>query len=119
MLFTKRRNASFGSFFKALDFYFLTGFGGINYSIRPNEARETHGLDDKGFAAVIPVGFGSSIVFTPDVNFGIELAGRYTSVSYTHLRAHETVLDLVCRLLLEKKKQQKTTHTHHKSKQER
>ena len=23
-------------------------------------------------------------------------------VSYTHLRAHETVLDLVCRLLLEK-----------------
>ena len=32
-------------------------------------------------------------------------------VSYTHLRAHETVLDLVCRLLLEKKNQytRKTT----------
>ena len=29
-------------------------------------------------------------------------------VSYTHLRAHETVLDIVCRLLLEKKKQIKT-----------
>ena len=28
----------------------------------------------------------------------------YGAVSYTHLRAHETVLDLVCRLLLEKKK---------------
>jgi len=28
-------------------------------------------------------------------------------VSYTHLRAHETVLDLVCRLLLEKKKKPK------------
>ena len=27
------------------------------------------------------------------------------SVSYTHLRAHETVLDLVCRLLLETKQQ--------------
>ena len=27
----------------------------------------------------------------------------YRPVSYTHLRAHETVLDLVCRLLLEKK----------------
>ena len=26
-------------------------------------------------------------------------------VSYTHLRAHETVLDLVCRLLLENKKE--------------
>ena len=31
------------------------------------------------------------------------------AVSYTHLRAHETVLDLVCRLLLEKKKPQQTT----------
>ena len=29
---------------------------------------------------------------------------KLKSVSYTHLRAHETVLDLVCRLLLEKKK---------------
>ena len=27
----------------------------------------------------------------------------HDAVSYTHLRAHETVLDLVCRLLLEKK----------------
>ena len=30
--------------------------------------------------------------------------GWLLTVSYTHLRAHETVLDLVCRLLLEKKK---------------
>ena len=30
--------------------------------------------------------------------------GAVEPVSYTHLRAHETVLDLVCRLLLEKKK---------------
>ena len=34
---------------------------------------------------------------------------RITAVSYTHLRAHETVLDIVCRLLLEKKK----THRYH------
>ena len=37
----------------------------------------------------------------------IKLSGRVaydlSAVSYTHLRAHETVLDLVCRLLLEKK----------------
>ena len=33
---------------------------------------------------------------------------RLRPVSYTHLRAHETVLDLVCRLLLEKKKQANT-----------
>ena len=30
------------------------------------------------------------------------------TVSYTHLRAHETVLDLVCRLLLEKKQNTST-----------
>ena len=34
-------------------------------------------------------------------------------VSYTHLRAHETVLDLVCRLLLEK--QTKKTKQHRTS----
>src|SRR5665811_1025438 len=34
-----------------------------------------------------------------------EYAAGLVAVSYTHLRAHETVLDLVCRLLLEKKKQ--------------
>ena len=33
------------------------------------------------------------------------------AVSYTHLRAHETVLDLVCRLLLEKKKRNQTSNT--------
>ena len=33
------------------------------------------------------------------------------AVSYTHLRAHETVLDLVCRLLLEKKKTTKVRTT--------
>ena len=33
---------------------------------------------------------------------------NFISVSYTHLRAHETVLDLVCRLLLEKKQKYDT-----------
>ena len=37
----------------------------------------------------------------------LEVPVGLKSVSYTHLRAHETVLDLVCRLLLEKKQ---TTH---------
>ena len=36
---------------------------------------------------------------------------QQTAVSYTHLRAHETVLDLVCRLLLEKKQQNSLKQT--------
>ena len=42
-----------------------------------------------------------------DVAIGVE------SVSYTHLRAHETVLDLVCRLLLENKNNKKKKKTKH------
>src|SRR5664280_1329922 len=34
----------------------------------------------------------------------LRILQRAKTVSYTHLRAHETVLDIVCRLLLEKKK---------------
>src|SRR5450756_919249 len=43
----------------------------------------------------------------PTLTFRSECAcffGTYWPVSYTHLRAHETRHDLVCRLLLEKKK---------------
>ena len=36
---------------------------------------------------------------------------KLQTVSYTHLRAHETGRNLVCRLLLEKKKKTKTKHT--------
>ena len=38
----------------------------------------------------------------------VQVQAGVGAVSYTHLRAHETVLDLVCRLLLEKKKKKKT-----------
>src|SRR5665811_942324 len=39
----------------------------------------------------------------PRTCYGADKTGHYLlPVSYTHLRAHETVLDLVCRLLLEK-----------------
>jgi hypothetical protein len=77
-LFTKRRSSTLSSFFKALDFYFLTGVGGISYKILPNEALAATNPVTKGFSAVVPVGLGSTLVFTPDVNFGIELSGRYS-----------------------------------------
>ena len=54
--------------------------------------------------------FGFFILLAATLNFGFFI-GDLTdpslhsvyAVSYTHLRAHETVLDLVCRLLLAKK----------------
>ena len=49
---------------------------------------------------------------TPTLANTPEVVAGGTPVSYTHLRAHETVLDLVCRLLLEKNtKKTKTLHT--------
>ena len=43
---------------------------------------------------------------TPFGIFCEEQMVGYVTVSYTHLRAHETGRNLVCRLLLEKKKKQ-------------
>ena len=47
---------------------------------------------------------GMNEVVTDELNGFIVKVRNPEAVSYTHLRAHETVLDLVCRLLLEKKK---------------
>src|SRR5450756_2970587 len=41
------------------------------------------------------------------------------TVSYTHLRAHETRHDLVCRLLLEKKKKKKKKNQKNQTKQKK
>src|SRR5665648_1204733 len=55
-----------------------------------------------------PVFFGSALY-----NFGVkELLDTFVPVSYTHLRAHETRHDLVCRLLLEQKKNTRHTITY-------
>ena len=45
----------------------------------------------------------------PEALAGADQAGEAGAVSYTHLRAHETGLDIVWRLLLEKKKKTKKT----------
>ena len=50
---------------------------------------------------VIAILLGVALIAFEIFNFDTT---QYAPVSYTHLRAHETVLDLVCRLLLEKKK---------------
>src|SRR5664280_1405784 len=55
--------------------------------------------DGLAFLAVIGL-----LTLNPMVVDALSEARGYGTVSYTHLRAHETVLDLVCRLLLEKKK---------------
>src|SRR5450756_3001420 len=63
-------------------------------------------------AGVAVLGFGLPIVsfelmdraVFPERTLFVLCGGPFGPVSYTHLRAHETRHDLVCRLLLEKKK---------------
>lgn len=80
-LFGKGRKSGIGGLLKSLDFYVFTGIGGLAYSGNPNDklkAKQT--LDDiksAGFTAVIPVGVGTTLVYSPDFNFGVELGGRY------------------------------------------
>src|SRR5664280_158815 len=64
--------------------------------------RQSYGKRKRAPTGLFPVGALSRCM-----SGGVLLSHTVTSavpVSYTHLRAHETVLDLVCRLLLEKKK---------------
>ena len=44
-----------------------------------------------------------SAIIAEAKSLGVPEATLNDPVSYTHLRAHETVLDLVCRLLLDTK----------------
>ena len=89
----------------------------------PGSVGSTAGGGTRGLFGIIPdaeavSGFGVNVATEVDGLSGEDPYAAVirtidqiavTAVSYTHLRAHETVLDLVCRLLLEKK----THHTRH------
>ncbi len=66
----------------SLDFYAFTGIGGLAYSVKGNENLVNAGMVTGGFSAVIPVGIGATLVYNPNINFGLELGGRYTFTDY-------------------------------------
>jgi len=63
----------------SLDFYTFTGAGAMVYSVKGNDALVNNpgGFDDGGFTVVIPVGLGSTLIYSPNMNFGVEFGGRY------------------------------------------
>ena len=72
----------------------------FNQTVEKNSS-DPQALSDKAFTLAGMGRYSESIEALDRV---IELTSNPTPVSYTHLRAHETVLDLVCRLLRAKKK---------------
>jgi hypothetical protein len=77
-LFTKGDQPNLNGLLKSLDFYVFSGIGGCGYSVKGNAALEKHGYNPGGFTAVIPVGLGSTLIYSPNFNFGVELSYRYT-----------------------------------------
>jgi hypothetical protein len=69
-------------FFRSVDVYALTGFGGAGFIVNPNDALEARGLPTSGFTAIIPLGLGAKLTFDPNILFGIELTGRYAFSDY-------------------------------------
>src|SRR5665811_411992 len=64
----------------------------VNRKLLPKEYRYQN-WNNAAVKSTLKISSDSILIYG---NIGIWL----TAVSYTHLRAHETVLDLVCRLLL-------------------
>jgi len=81
-IFSKGRRAPFSEILQSIDVYALTGIGGLSYSVKGNENLNNYGIVDGGFTAVIPLGVGANLLAFPDLNFGIELCGRYAFSDY-------------------------------------
>lgn len=68
--------------FRSLDFYAFTGFGGLSYKVKGNNALIAQGYQNSGFTGVVPAGLGTTLIFSPNVNFGLEIGGRYAFTDY-------------------------------------
>lgn len=76
-LFNEGRGRKVSRLLKSLDCYIFTGVGGLSYKVTPNARLLHHGLDPKGFTAIVPLGIGATMTIFPSFSFGIELGGRY------------------------------------------
>jgi len=81
-LFVRRKENFIRHLLTSLDFYAFAGIGGAAYSVKVNDALEARGMKTGGFAAVIPAGLGTSLIYSPNINFGIEVGGRYAFTDY-------------------------------------
>ncbi len=79
-LFLKGKNL--WAMLTSLDFYGFAGFGAVSYSVKGNEDLINHGLVTSGFDPVLPLGIGATLIYNPNINFGLELGGRHAFTDY-------------------------------------
>ena len=81
-LFSSGQRGAMGGLLGSLDVYAFAGFGGLVYRVTPNDslrAKEVRmGIKPSGVTAVIPAGIGASVVYSPNISFGVEFGGRYS-----------------------------------------
>jgi hypothetical protein len=81
-LFLKSRGSFLGTLLGSFDFYGFAGVGGVSFNVKGNDALIERGLPTSGFNLVIPGGIGATLVYSPNLNFGAELGGRYAFTDY-------------------------------------
>ena len=47
-----------------------------------NDYLNSKNQKSSGFTGVVPAGIGATLIYTPNLNFGVELGGRYTLTDY-------------------------------------
>jgi hypothetical protein len=82
------KGKSLWTMLSSLDFYAFAGVGAAGYSVKLNDALIERGITepgstaDHGFKLVVPGGIGATLVFNPNLNFGLEFAGRWADTDY-------------------------------------
>ena len=82
------RGKSLWALLSSLDFYCFAGVGGASFSVNPNDALIQRGITepgstaDHGFSLVVPGGIGATLIYNPNINFGVELGGRWANTDY-------------------------------------
>ncbi|HLP72695.1 MAG TPA: hypothetical protein VK155_07330 [Bacteroidales bacterium] len=72
----------FRSIMSSIDVYTFTGFGGAAYSVNSNDLLQNKNLKKSGFTPVIPIGVGANLIYSADLDFGVEVGGRYSFSDY-------------------------------------
>ncbi|MCU0460808.1 MAG: hypothetical protein MUF36_02145 [Bacteroidales bacterium] len=81
-LFIRRKESFIFHLLKSLDFYAFGGIGGAAFWVNGNDELVSHGMKSSGFTPVIPAGLGATLIYSPNLNFGVEVGGRYTFTDY-------------------------------------
>lgn len=81
-LFVRGKQNFIKELLTSLDFYAFTGVGGLSYNVKGNDALIEKGMETSGFCTVVPVGVGATLIFSPNLNFGVEFGGRYAFSDY-------------------------------------